>query len=83
MIKLEHSTHLFREDKLVIDVNKMCQHISSLLNSCNATLQRCNNNAHQKGQLSDTLGIPQLRQLEPFLEAMAMADILWIEKWEV
>ena len=30
-----------------------------------------------------TLDIPQLRQLEPFLEQMAMACILWMEKWEV
>ena len=27
--------------------------------------------------------IPQLRQLKPFLEQMAMACILWMEKWEI
>ena len=63
------STHLLQ----VTDVNKMCQHTSSLLNSHNATMQRCINNSHQKGQLSSTLDIPQLRQ---FLEQMAMACIL-------
>ena len=52
----------------MIDVNKMCQHTSSLLNSHNATMQRCIDNAHRKGQLSSTLDIPQLRQLKPFLE---------------
>ena len=57
----------------MIDVNKMCQHTSSLLNSHNATMQRCIDNAHRKGQLSSTLDIPQLRQLKPFLEQMAMA----------
>ena len=67
----------------MIDVNKMCQHTSSLLNSHNATMQRCINNSHQKGQLSNTLDIPQLRQLEPFLEQIAMACILRMEKWEV
>ena len=61
----------------------MCQHTSSLLKSHNATMQRCINNAHQKGQLSSTLDILQLRQLEPFLEQMAMACILWMEKREV
>ena len=67
----------------MIDVNKMCQHTSSLLNSHNATMQRCIDNAHRKGQLSSTLDIPQLRQLKPFLEQIAMACILWMEKWEV
>ena len=38
----------------MIDVNKMCQHTSSLLNSHNATMQRCINNSHQNGQLSST-----------------------------
>ena len=52
----------------MIDVNKMCQHTSSLLNSHNATMQRCTDNAHRKGQLSSTLDIPQLSQLKPFLE---------------
>ena len=52
----------------MIDVNKMCQHTSSLLNSHNATMQRCTDNAHRKGQLSSTLDIPHLRQLKPFLE---------------
>ena len=47
----------------MIDVNKMCQHTSSLLNSHNATMQRCIVNAHRKSQLSSTLDIPQLRQL--------------------
>ena len=61
----------------------MCQHTSFLLNSHNATMQRCINNSHQKSQLSSTLDIPQLRQLELFLEQMAMACILWMEKWEV
>ena len=61
----------------------MCQHTSSLLNSHNATMQRCIDNAHRKGQLSSTLDIPQLRQLKPFLEQIAMACILWMEKWEV
>ena len=61
----------------------MCQHTSSLLNSHNATMQRCIDNAHRKGQLSSTLGIPQLRQLKPFLEQMTKACILWMEKWEV
>ena len=64
-------------------VNKMCQHTSSLLNSHNATMQRCIDNAHRKSQLSSTLDIPQLRQLKPFLEQIAMACILWMEKWEV
>ena len=59
----------------------MCQHTSSLLNSHNATMQRCIDNAHRKGQLSSTLDIPQLRQLKPFLEQIAMACILWVEKW--
>ena len=36
----------------MIYVNKMCQHTSSLLNSHNATMQRCINNSHQNGQLS-------------------------------
>ena len=54
----------------MIDVNKMCQDTSSLLNSHNGTMQRCINNSHQTGQLSSTLDIPQLRQLEPFLEQM-------------
>ena len=67
----------------MIDVNKMCQHTSSLLNSHNATMQRCIDNVHRKGQLSSTLDIPQLRQLKPFLEQMAMACILRMEKWEV
>ena len=61
----------------------MCQHTSSLLNSHNATMQRCIDNAHRKGQLSSTLDIPQLKQLKPFVEQMAMACILWMEKWEV
>ena len=61
----------------------MCQHTSSLLNSHNATMQRCINNSHQKGQLSSTIDIPQLRQLEPFLEQMAMACIMLMERWEV
>ena len=61
----------------------MCQHTSSLLNSHNTTMQRCIDNSHRKGQLSNTLDIPQLRQLKPFLEQMAMACILWMEKWEV
>ena len=52
----------------MIDVNKMCQHTLSLLNSHNATMQRCIDNAHRKGQLSSTLDIPRLRQLKPFLE---------------
>ena len=52
----------------MIDVNRMCQHTSSLLNSHNATMQRCIDNAHRKGQFSSTLDIPQLRQLKPFLE---------------
>ena len=51
----------------------MCQDTSSLLNSHNATMQRC----------IDILDIPQLRQLKPYLEQMAMACILWMEKWEV
>ena len=59
----------------MIDVNKMCQHTSSLLNSHNTTLQRCIDNAHRKGQLSSTLDIPQLRQLEPFHEQMAMHTV--------
>ena len=46
-------------------------------------MQRCINNAHQQGQFSSTLDIPQLRQLESFLEQMAIACILWMEKWEV
>ena len=83
MMKLEHSMHLLCRGKKVIDVNKMCQHTSSLLNSHNATMQRCTDNSHQKGQLSSTIDIPQLRQLEPFLEQVAMACILWMEKWEV
>ena len=49
----------------MIDVNKMCQHTSSLLNSDNATMQRYIDNAHRKGQLSSSLDIPQLRQLKP------------------
>ena len=48
----------------MIDVNNMCQHTSSLLNSHNATMQRCADSAHRKGQLSSTLDIPQLRQLK-------------------
>ena len=67
----------------MIDVNKMCQHTSSLFNSHNVTMQRCINNAHQKGQLSSTLDVLQLRQLEPFLEQMVMASIQVMEKWEV
>ena len=67
----------------MIDGNKMCQRTSSLLNSHNATMQKCINNSHQKGQLSSTVDIPQLRQLEPFLEQMAMACILSMETWEV
>ena len=43
----------------MIDVNKMCQHTSSLLNSHNATMQRCIHNAHRRGQLSSTLDIPR------------------------
>ena len=58
-------------------------HTSSLLNSHNATMQRYINNAHQKGQLSSTLDVLQLRQLEPFLEQMVMASIQGMEKWEV
>ena len=27
--------------------------------------------------------VPLIRQLEPFCEQMAMACILWMEKWEV
>ena len=65
------------------DVSKMCQHTSSLLNSHNAAMQRCIDNVHRKGQLSSTLDIPQLRHLKPFLEQMAMACILSMEKWEV
>ena len=42
----------------MIDGNKMCQHTSSLLKSQNATMQRCIDNAHRKGQLSSTLDIP-------------------------
>ena len=45
----------------MIDVNKMCQHTSSLLNSHNATMQRCIDNAHQKSQLSSTLDIPAVK----------------------
>ena len=75
-MKLEHSTHLLYRGKSVIDVNKMCQHPLSLVNSHNATIQRCIDNAHRKGQLSSALDIPQLRQLKPFLEQMAMACIL-------
>ena len=59
----------------MIDVNKMCQHTSSLLNSHNATMQRCIDNAQRKGQLSSTLDIPQLRQLKPFLEQIAMHTV--------
>ena len=55
----------------MIGVNKMCQHTSSLLDSHNATIQRCIDNAPRNGQLSSTLDIPQLRQLKPFLEQMA------------
>ena len=68
-MKLEHSMHL------------LCR--SKMSTKCVNTPQRCINNAHQKGQLSSTLDIPQLRQLEPFPEQMAMACILWMEKWEV
>ena len=46
-------------------------------------MQRCINNSHQKGQLSSTLDIPQLRQLEPFLEQMAVDCILWMETLEL
>ena len=46
-------------------------------------MQRGINNAPQKGQLSSTLDIPQLRQLEQFFEQTAMVCILWMEKWEV
>ena len=46
-------------------------------------MQRCIDNAKQKGQLSSTLDILQLRQLKPFHEQMAMVCILWLEKWEV
>ena len=46
-------------------------------------MQRCIDNAQRKGQLSSTLDILQLRQLKPYLEQMAMACILWLEKWEV
>ena len=35
----------------------MCQHTSPLSNSHNITIQRCINNAHQKGQLWSTLTI--------------------------
>ena len=38
---------------------------------------------HFKGQLSSTFDIPQLRQLESFLEQMATACKLWMEKSEV
>ena len=53
----------------MIDVNKMCQHTSSLLNSHNATMHRCIDNAHRKGQLSSCLDIPQLilEQNRPWL----------------
>ena len=61
----------------------MCQHIVSLLNSHNATMQRCIDNAHRKGQFSSTLDIPQLKQLKPFLKQVVIAYILWMEKWEV
>ena len=47
----------------------MCQHTSSLLNSHNDKMQSCINKAHQKGQLSSTLGVPQSRQLESFYRA--------------
>ena len=47
----------------MIDVNKMCQHTSSLLNSHNATMHRYTDNAHRKGQLSSTLDILPLWQL--------------------
>ena len=46
-------------------------------------MQTCINNAQRKGQLSSTLDIQQLKQIKPFLEQMAMACILWMEKWEV
>ena len=61
----------------------MCQRTLSLLNSHNATMQRGIDNSHRKSQLSSTPDIPQLRQLKPFLEQMAMACILWMEMWEV
>ena len=60
-----------------------CRIISSLLNSHSATMQRCIDNAHRKGQFSSTLEIPQLRQLKPFREQMAMVCIQRMEKWEV
>ena len=48
------------------------------------TMPQYIDNAHWKGRLSSTLNIPRLRQLKPFLEQMAMAFILWMEKkWEV
>ena len=47
----------------MIDANKMCQHTSSLLNSHNATVQICINNAHQKGQLSSTLDFKATRTI--------------------
>ena len=75
-MKLEHSMHILYIGKKVIDVNKMCQHTSSLLNSHNATMLRCIDNAHRNGQLSSTLDVPQLRQLKPFLAQTAMACIL-------
>ena len=53
----------------MIDVNKMCQHTSSLLNSHNATMQRCIDNAHRKGQLSSTLDIPQFKATKTILRA--------------
>ena len=61
----------------------MSQHTLFVLNGHNATMQRCSDHAHRKGQLSSTLDIPQLRQLKPFLVQMAIGCILWMEKLEV
>ena len=55
IMKLEHSRHLLCRGKQVIGVNKMCQHTLSLLNSHNATMQRCIDNAHRKSQLSEIM----------------------------
>ena len=68
-MKLEHSMH------------PLCR--GKMSTKCVNTSQRCINNAHQKGQRSSTLDVPQLRQLEPFPEQMVMACMLWKEKWEV
>ena len=55
-MKLEHSMHLLCRGKMST--------------KCVNTPQRCINNVHQKGQLSSTLDISRLRQLEPFPEQM-------------